>query len=334
MSYKSGEIYFVREVDANGYSPFVKLGLVAEPRTSQQRLVEHQTGNPRKLELPNGHIVQTDLVSRVEAQLHSRFARYRIGGEWFSFENDEELTTVIQHAKDLARDARDLVPTLLEADRLQATKSNGQLLSSTSELEAIGRKLAEAKAKSKICDTEVERISGILSAAAEMGEAIPSVTKVFKPKFDQKALEADMPDLADKYLFQEKVWIPRFLIKLKLAGDFEPEAEFSAELSEIRNLIDGVKSPADFVQLSAPNLWLTKLKALLNWDLEILEAQLKIACGEFEGIEGICSWKREFSDRRAFDLETFMLENPDLYLDYLTDERSKTYPIRDRGAKR
>ena len=61
MSYKSGEIYFVREFQSGSKSltPFVKIGLVASPRVSQERLLEHQTGNPRQLTIPEGHVTAT-----------------------------------------------------------------------------------------------------------------------------------------------------------------------------------------------------------------------------------------------------------------------------------
>lgn len=334
MSYKSGEIYFVREIADIGYSPFVKVGLVNAPRISEDRLPEHQTGNPRKLALPEGHVVKTDLVSRVEAQLHSRFSRFRAGGEWFSFSSDEELNSAIEHAKELALEASAIVPTLLEADRLQTVESNGEVRPSDENLKNLGLSLASAKEKAKLCQIEIDRISEKLKAAAEQGESVPSVTKVFKPKFDQKALESDYPELAQKYLVAKDSWSQRFLLKTKLPDEHQLDSAFGSEVAEIQALINQVESPEDFALLSAPSLWLTKLKALVTWELDILEARLKIECGEFEGIEGVCAWKREFITRTSFDLKSFMLDHLELYLDYLSDEETKTYLLRNRGSRR
>jgi hypothetical protein len=334
MSYKSGEIYFLREAGEQGYSPFVKVGLVADGRVSQDRLVEHQTGNPRKLELPEGHVVRTDLVSRVESQLHSRFSTLRVGGEWFSFESDAQLQSVIDHAQELAKEAATLVPLILEAERLELLASNGETRPADEDLIKLGHDLASAKAKAKLCAVEVDRISQKLKAAEELGETVPSRTRVFQPKFDQTALEADFPDLAKKYLVAKDAWTQRFLTKSKLPADYEPEGTFTSELMEIRKHIDLVESPSDFALLSAPSLWLTKLKALVAWDLDILEVRLKVACGQFEAIEGVCSWKRESTMKTSFDLEAFIIDNSDLYLDYLADGYTKTYPVRNRGSKR
>lgn len=334
MSYKSGEIYFIRETTQEGYSDFVKVGLVASPRTSQQRLVEHQTGNPRKLALLESHIVETDLVSRVEAQLHSRFAKSRVGGEWFAFRSDAELEEAILHAKGLASEAKMIVPELISADNLSKVESNGVSIAANSTSIETGRKLAVAKAQKKLCDVEANKISQILVEAVERGEPVDSVSKTYKPKFDQKLFEAEHQLLADKYFLEEQAWSQRFLLKSKLDAEQKLEGSFLSELEEIRRQIESVSSPEKFSNLSAPSLWLTKLKALVLWDLDILEAQLKIECGDNEAIESVCNWKRGYSTKKVFDLKSFMVENTSLYLDYLTDEETKTYPIRDRGSKR
>ena len=51
MDQDRGEIYFIREQLAGGYSEFTKIGLVREKdgRSSADRIKEHQTGNPRPL---------------------------------------------------------------------------------------------------------------------------------------------------------------------------------------------------------------------------------------------------------------------------------------------
>ena len=51
MALTPGEIYFVRETDylTKELTPYVKIGLVraAEFRDTANRILEHQTGNPR-----------------------------------------------------------------------------------------------------------------------------------------------------------------------------------------------------------------------------------------------------------------------------------------------
>ena len=54
MDHDRGEIYFIREQLAGGYSEFTKIGLVREKegRSSADRAKEHHTGNLRPL-VPN-----------------------------------------------------------------------------------------------------------------------------------------------------------------------------------------------------------------------------------------------------------------------------------------
>lgn len=123
----------------------MKIGLVADPRISAERLLEHQTGNPRRLDIPAGHIVKTAAVSMVEAQLHRRLSKSRVGGEWFSFNDESELISAIDHAKNLAVEAETLVPILLEVDRLQKLPSTEALVPSSEEHISLARQLAASK---------------------------------------------------------------------------------------------------------------------------------------------------------------------------------------------
>lgn len=85
-----GEIYFIRERDllSHGTTNYVKVGLVREKddRGSEERLLEHQTGNPRELFIHK--VVKTPAVSAIEGLLHGLFAAHRVSGEWFDFQPD------------------------------------------------------------------------------------------------------------------------------------------------------------------------------------------------------------------------------------------------------
>ena len=85
MKLTPGEIYFVRERDVKSgeISPYVKIGIVREgakgPRTSEERLLEHQTGNPRELFLHE--VIATPAVEEIETRLHRAFAEHGVSGE-------------------------------------------------------------------------------------------------------------------------------------------------------------------------------------------------------------------------------------------------------------
>jgi hypothetical protein len=79
LSTSAGEIYFIGEKDlrTKELTQYFKVGIVREneenaDRDSTQRLLEHQTGNPRELYIES--VVKTDLVELVETLLHKKFA--------------------------------------------------------------------------------------------------------------------------------------------------------------------------------------------------------------------------------------------------------------------
>lgn len=88
----------------------------------------HQTGNPRRFDFPQRHILKTAAVSMVEAQLHRRFSKSMVRGKWFSFNEQRERSSAIDHAKNLAVESKALVSIPLEADRLQKLPSTEALI--------------------------------------------------------------------------------------------------------------------------------------------------------------------------------------------------------------
>ena len=87
-----GQLYFVNEQDVRTgeRSRYFKIGIVrdAADRDSKDRLLEHQTGNPRKLCIVEN--LTMPAVEAIETNLHYLFARNRVMGEWMEF-TDVEL---------------------------------------------------------------------------------------------------------------------------------------------------------------------------------------------------------------------------------------------------
>ena len=97
---KLGSLYFLIEKDLLGFSSprYVKIGVVNESRSSEDRRSEHQGSNPRLL------IVEDEVKTRVpehtlEAFVHQRLAEYRVIREWFYYPEDG-----IKTYTDLARE--------------------------------------------------------------------------------------------------------------------------------------------------------------------------------------------------------------------------------------
>jgi hypothetical protein len=339
MKYQAGEIYFVREHDRDGVlTHYVKIGLVKSPRTSEDRLIEHQTGNPRRLVIPEGHIVFTEAVSLVEAQLHRRFATDRIGGEWFTFSDPKKLEAAIAASKSLASEVGLATPLLLQADALESQVSNQNMIPATEfALEQV-RILAVAKEQekaTKALGADIKSLLvGVAIAGGDLGAAATIQSKTFKAKFDETKFLMDYPDVAQQYFVDKTGWSQRFVIKYKLPKEFAFEEEFSAQLDEIRGMLPEGKSKVSAIDLEEPLLRLTQLEAITDWDLALSLAKLKIECGLNEGIDGVCTWKREATQKSSFDANKLFEADYELYAQYVLDETTKQYLIPSKGSKR
>lgn len=331
MGYKSGEIYFVREKTREGYTPNVKIGLVRAPRVSLDRLPEHQTGNPRVLHIDKNQIVKTDAVHRVEAQLHKVFAPKRVSGEWFELLSDDDLNEAISLAKELANEVRALVPVFNAADELSHKESTETIIPASEGALALSSVIAKARGELAVCEELEELIAQKLKEAIEDDKGVVNgaatvVTVKFKPKFMKEAFESENPDLFGKYLEQVSSWSQAFRLKAKKLDRSSLDKEFVEEIERIEAMVNAVTSVEEAYLLNEPQLFVTNLMALSSWNEEVSIAKLKVLCGTNAGIENICSWTRKHGDPKSvFNEKKFVADYPELYLDYMADERTGTY---------
>lgn len=329
----------MRELDRDGnLTEFVKIGLVNSPRTSEDRLIEHQTGNPRRLVIPEGHIVFTEAVSLVEAQLHRRFATDRIGGEWFTFSDPKKLEAAIVASNALAAEVGQATPLLLEAEALESQASNGIMIPATEFALNLVQTLEYAKKQKKATTALNSEIKGLLKKLAEeggdLGTAATMKNVTFKPKFDEATFLKDYPDVAQQYFVEIPGWSHPFNVKYKLSKDFALQEDFSAQLDEIRDLLPKGKTKVSATDLEEPLLRLPQLEAIVDWDLKLSKAKLQIECGLNEGIEGVCTWKREATSNSSFDSNKLFEADYDLFAQYVLDETTMQYVIPTKGSKR
>ena len=324
--YNSGEIYFIREIEyaSKQKTPFVKIGLVrySDKRDSWGRLYEHQTGNPRKLDLNPAHILSTQAVDLVEARLHKAFAQDRISGEWFEFKSDSALEEAVKKAKALVQDVDAFLPKLQEADELKWKESNKVMLSITDEYAELAQQFVVAKRQIALCEDLESRIGQLLITAQSEGRDVSKYSDVkvkpFIPSFKDDDFQGAHPELWEKYQATEKSWYQRFTPKLKISSDEDLGSEFNDTVERLSEIIESVRSSQDLGLLVDPNLELTNLRGLAEWDQAVSQTNLKLAIGENEGIEGLCTWTRKETISTKFDSKKFEADNPDLYRDFLT----------------
>jgi hypothetical protein len=339
MAYERGEIYFVRETAKElelGRTPFVKVGLVKkkENRDSFGRLSEHQTGNPRTLFINRDDIVHTDAVTRIEALLHRIFANKRINGEWFQLETESEIQEVIDKARELAEEIKPFIPKFDQAEQLKNLASNGKTKTATEQDITNAKLLAAAKLKLKMCKSLKSEITQLLTVIYNeggnvSGAAGTQITK-FEPVFDEEKFKAENAEIWESYLAEESKWFQSFLPKDKSITLEDLDDEIQKDFASIKEVIDAVAISKDVALLNEPNLKLTNIEGIAKWEEDLLVAELKISTGEYEAIEGVCSWKRLMKYNMKLNTGLLMAEKPDLYKNYISTPDPKEYVVPKR----
>jgi hypothetical protein len=212
LKIKGGELYFIRENDVRTgeLTPYVKIGIVREKsgdeRTSEDRALEHQTGNPRKLFVES--IIKTPSVTEIENIIHNLYAEERIYGEWFDF-TAEQFESAKKMASDLVQMAIENQDKFETADSLSSTASKDEVIKPTPEILGWHSKLLAAEVRVKECQAlQVEikdAFKTIIAAPVETGtqkekqEALEPYVKVQEKKakveFDLEGFKEARPEL-------------------------------------------------------------------------------------------------------------------------------------------
>jgi hypothetical protein len=335
MKNKPGAIYFIKELSPNPHDfPLVKMGLVYNDRSPYDRLKDHQTSNPRRLSLSDEYIVHTDAVSFVEAQLLNRFSEKTVAGEWKQFGSEKDLQVAISKADELAEEMAGNRSLFEQAETLEQIPDNGKTIPATQETIYHATRLAIAKHKIKICnslDKQIkEKIKVAVDSGANLKGAAKTSTRNYKATFEEENFEKSHPDLYRTFLVDSFSWYQRFLLdsKLKKSVSIEMESdseEFLTKAKEIEVLTENTTSKDEAYLLNEPVLLLKQLRAIADYDEEISEVKLKVACDQNLFIDGLCKWERYNKVREIFDEPKFIKQHHELYLDYLTDPETKTY---------
>lgn len=330
-SFAPGEIYFVKEVDRSsksGRSKWVKIGKVANDRESLERLGEHQTGNPRKLSIESKELVQTELVSVVEAQLHRKFAHLRVRGEWFELPTDKELSVAINAAKELAQSAAIAVKAFAKAAQLDRTLSTEKKLPETPDTRALAVRYEISRLEGIRIKALRKEITSKFAIAAQSGVAVDEVYKekivMPSPVFNPELLKSRDAALYWQYakVVDGTQWKHSFSVKVKLT-EAESVAtlypDYAAEIAQIERAIASTTDPNAALELADAEAALLRWEGYWTWEKELAKADLQVATGKAKEITGICTWVRESKPvtKEVFDSTSFLLDLPEEYSKYV-----------------
>jgi hypothetical protein len=323
-----GSIYFLRDEDylTGEVGRYVKVGLVRKDKSTEQRIKEHQTGNPRGIK-DVYTMTGVPFVEKLETQLHYRYISKWIAGEWMDL-NEEELQDVIKEGDRLRDEQALFKEAIINADELSGRISIGQILPCNQEFINWRDEYLKKHQECEIVSGELKLVRSQLVSKLGKGGSIPGVIGISLTSsgtmFNTRIFEEEHPEIFNNYLVTKDDKIGgsfsvngKQMFK-KIAPELDekikglPKEDFKVnDLDKVVVLTEEIKS------IHLKHLELLKREKVLEWEMDLLECQLKNAVGLNDGIEGVCSWKREKKIQKPqFDESRFKTELPDLYATY------------------
>jgi hypothetical protein len=337
MAAASGEIYIIGEKDlrTREVTQYFKVGIVREnsnnaDRDSTQRLLEHQTGNPRELFIES--VVKTELVELVETLLHKKFAPLGVRGEWMKL-TESELNQVKVEALSFAKEAKGIITDLQKAENLAKEKSDKVTIPATDELLALNQTYLEASAKLKASGEMFNVIKEVLSDALEdedEEEEVEVFVQVQERKgrsiFDEDSFKAKYGAIYSKFVISRSV--------IKGTASYSGSRSFKKDFVDFdpafAKMVDGFEPLVKRIatgketkeSLHAFSLELRRATAEAEWSKMKAESKIKVACGTHAGIEGVFKWVRTEKITESLDKKALKDAHPDLVEEFTTSGQS------------
>ena len=333
-----GQVYIIGqyEVGTTNPTPFYKIGIVQNNRSSEKRVDEHQTGNPNRLFIAKK--IECEASYMVEQQLHRMWNGVRIGKEWFNLSKPTDLADVEKDIIDLESKYGSSVAKLRPI--YFATPAPGENTSLT----AADRTRAE-----QIRDDAFKIVEqmGLLKYKFSTYECQIKLGNGTQPSMDSISMAVDRPESST---FKDTK-LPKALRKQFMNKPRKNKDDFRFNFVGVKADIGGIslndpfwkkRYPAEFSTWEAEKLaWdamdktidqtttnytirkrTAKMETLheqyvealdeferLKLQLEVLELECKILCGSYEKIENVCTWKRA-SQSDVFNQPEFKLKHP------------------------
>jgi len=357
MSDEIGELYFLGEIDleTRNFTNYVKIGRVGSgPRRSTKvRILEHQTGNPRKIKARK--VIKAPRVTDLEELLLGVFTSDSVGGEWFEF-TEEALEKAINYAEKKAKELVELQDVELKVRKLKETVSAKEELPADERSRDLACRVHFLKQRVKEIQEALGRIKkteeDIQSKRVKQGlldEEDKSTKKRAdpQPSFKKKDLESEKQDLYSEFCeIEKKLVVKPLLISKSIKNAIENGEvffkEWSKELGQIEKLISDTselissKSESDecLDNLKTNREELEKYKSKYKFRVQNYEIHLQHACGLNSGIREVCTWKRVFETKKVFNEANFKERHPDIYEQYVRSSRPTKSIIYDKTRRR
>jgi len=336
LNLNPGNVYFLRMVDPSGrYEfPYVKVGITRKDVPG--RIDEMQAGNPFKI--VDWNHFYSEAAQLVENYIHHAFAERRVRSEWLRFD-EEELPNLFDTAEAYSKEV------FVRAGAVRALDtqaSNGAVIEANNNTRALHEKIVillgdevEATGLFKALEYRLRSVTG--PAVGIKGVTEVTTTKAGRV-FDIANFKKAEPDLYARYCLTNGLSCSfSFLGRPRINTYPEVQAALKKAKSTVvkiavEEVTEDMLDRSDEVEkLHTEYLDLKAKLAGIQGDLIRHELELRYVCGENEGINGICTYRREIE--KKFDKEAFKNDCPDLWdkfqIDRTSSLRFKVLPYRD-----
>jgi hypothetical protein len=336
MKLVPGTLYFIAEVDVLTGEKFdyYKIGLVKDSRqgNSFDRAGEHQTGNPRRLEVR--YTVESPAINDLETSMHDIYATERIFGEWFVLPKSS-VKSVVAKAHELAEEQRGVMLSARAAEKYSQVASTNRTLSATATASHLYLRLQQAKLElkeiKKVFDVEKAFFTNLGSAKFDSSLFFTTTAKM-QTKFDEDKLAEDHPKVYKKFIETITTVTSSFTspatkeLELTLPSDLASVIE-----SQLRRIAKAGKRPSESTtrEIHFNHLVLLSLHGQAEWRSDLAITQIKGLMKDAGAIDSVAKWSRTPKENTKFLLKEFRESYPELAEELTIRSTSNSSAISD-----
>jgi hypothetical protein len=341
----AGTLYIDRDRDVRTgeWGPYVKIGIVRDGKTPEQRVKELQTGNPRRV-----HTIKTyssPMVESLETRLHHNFATMWVRGEWFEMDENFVNNELDQHIRTYIEEQNQSIEYHRQREELKSTASNETVREPTEVEQELHAKYIEVKVQNDVLKAQSQILKAKLMAEMGQGGGVNGILKLVKrttpekttpahQKFNRKTFEEKYPELYAQLVVVSQS-APKGSLTMKnvpALNKQDPElraleksSKESCEEMKVANIDNETIEPSEALkQLHLEHIEL--LGEIFNTDLEMerIKSKLAVALGDGEGISDILVWKRVSKTQEKLDSKLVLEQHPEEFESCLDEIPEKT----------
>ena len=347
--FTEGTLYIDRDRDVRTgeWGAYVKIGIVRDGKTPEQRVKELQTGNPRRV-----HTIKTyssPMVENLETRLHHNFATKWVRGEWFEMDEEFVEKELNQQILSYIEEQNEYIDYHKQRVELGSTASNGNVREPTDEEQELHKKYIEVKLRNDILSAQSQILKANLMAGMGQGGGIDAILKLVKRttpekttpahlKFDSKVFKEKYPDLYAQLVVVSQT-PPKGSLSMKKVPalskqnpdlrELEKASKESCDELKVANCdYESIEPTETLKQMHLEHIEL--LGEIFNTDLEMerIKSKLAVALGDDEGINDILVWKRVSKNQEKLDAKLVQEKQSEAYEACMIEVPEKTTPAK------